>query len=200
MLTSPSYDVYIYQVDNPSKALPIPKNKGREAMVYLSFIIDHWDHLPPYILFLHGHTEAWHQLDGPMDVLIRDLQVPILQEQGYISLRCINGFACLEEYRIHPRRNESGVVDYGNEMFPQIIDGIIEVWPYIFGADEDLPETLASLCCAQFAVTRDAIQWRDKEVYVRARQWLIQTSLHDVYSGRVFEKTWAYLMTGEPIV
>lgn len=195
-----SYDIYIYQVDAPTDELPIPSNKGHEAMVYLSFIIDHWEQLPTYSIFIHGHRTSWHQLDGPMDGLIRDLQISTLQDEGYINFRCRGGFACAPINYIHPRPNASGMIDHGTEEFPQIIHGLVDAWPQIFGEDEELPESIASFCCAQFAVTREFIQARDREVYIRARDWLLNTELEDEYSGRVFEKIWAYIMTGESIV
>lgn len=200
ILTDSSYDIYIYQVDKPTEDLPLPANKGHEAMVYLSFIIDHWDNLPPHNIFIHGHQTSWHQLDGGMEGLIRDLEIPILEAEGYINFRCSGGFACLPVNYIHLRPNEKGVIDYGNEMYPQIIDGLVGAWPQIFGEEEEVPESIGSMCCAQFAVTRDFIWRREREVYVRARQWLLETELEDEQSGRVLEKIWAYLMTGESIV
>lgn len=169
-------------------------------MVYLSFIIDHWDALPPYNLFIHGHSTSWHQLDGSMSSLITNLQIPALEAEGYINFRCSGGFACDVRNYIHPRPNAEGKVDYGNEEWPEIIDGIVDAWPKIFGDEEEMPESIGSMCCAQFAVTREFIQKRDKEVYVRAREWLLETKLEDKFSGRVLEKIWAYLMTGESVV
>lgn len=135
-----------------------------------------------------------------MDSLIRDLKIPVLQEEGYINLRCSGGFACQSVNYIHPRPNILGLVDHGTEEWPQIIYGIVDAWPQIFDESEELPESIASYCCAQFAVTREFLQRRDKEVYVRARDWLLNTELEDKFSGRVFEKIWAYLITGESIV
>ena len=36
-------------------------NQGREASSYLRYIIDHYDRLPKWIAFIHGHETAWHQ-------------------------------------------------------------------------------------------------------------------------------------------
>lgn len=75
---------------------------------------------------------------------------------------------------------------------------ISEVWDTFFPG-EPLPELIASQCCAQFAVTREAILKRLKEQYLRMRQWLLDTTLVDDHSGRILEKLWAYIMTGEAV-
>lgn len=43
----------------------LPTNKGHEASIYLTFIIDYYDSLPNYTVFLHGRRYQWHT-DDPM--------------------------------------------------------------------------------------------------------------------------------------
>lgn len=38
----------------------LPINKGTEAAVYTKFIVDHYDHLPQRMIFLHAHEKAHH--------------------------------------------------------------------------------------------------------------------------------------------
>lgn len=45
----PDWYSHIYIVDNPRARLRVPENKGREAMVYLTHIIDHYSNLPPKV-------------------------------------------------------------------------------------------------------------------------------------------------------
>lgn len=56
-------------------------------MVYLTYIIEHYDSLPPYAIFVHGHKEAWHQ-EKDIVQLISSLRISALEQLGYISLRC----------------------------------------------------------------------------------------------------------------
>jgi Protein of unknown function (DUF3431) len=42
----------------PKTVIP---NQGREASSYLRYIIDHYEHLPMWVAFIHGHETAWHQ-------------------------------------------------------------------------------------------------------------------------------------------
>lgn len=53
-----------------------------------------------------------------------------------------------------------------------------------------VPDVVGVSCCAQFAVTREAVRRRPKADYVRYRDWLLHTELKDEISGRVLEYTW----------
>lgn len=163
-------------------------------MVYLSFIIDNYDSLPWSATFVHGHREAWHQEDTIVR-LLNDLNRFALSRAGYISLRCDWYPSCPAEIRpIH-----HDVVVWGPAVFrKEVEDAIAGNWRQLFPG-EPLPETIASQCCAQFAVTRQAILRRPKSHYKRIRQWLIDTLLEDDVSGRVLEKLWAYMFTGEAV-
>jgi hypothetical protein len=55
---------------------------------------------------------------------------------------------------------------------------------------EPIPPVVAVACCAQFALTREKIRERPLKDYQRYRQWLLDTSLDDQVSGRVFEYSW----------
>lgn len=51
----PDQQTAIYVVDDPSAPLHPPKNKGHEVMVYLTYIIDHYDELADVTMFMHAH-------------------------------------------------------------------------------------------------------------------------------------------------
>jgi len=192
-----SWTTYPYDVDkpdNPDPRLRLPMSKGHEAMVYLSFIIDNYDELPWSTMFVHGHMEAWHQEDIIIR-LLRDLNLNALAREGYISLRCDWYPSCPKEIR--PVDRDAVIWGPGVHR-KQLEDAIAGNWRQIF-PDEKLPRTISSQCCAQFGVTRQAILRRPKTDYERMRQWLIDTLMIDDMSGRVFEKLWAYIFTGESV-
>lgn len=163
-------------------------------MVYLTYLIENYDNLPPYAIFLHGHISAWHQHKDIRD-MIRDLQVPALQEAGYVSFRCEWNPSCPAELR--PIDHDA--IQWGDGTHvKQTEDAIANAWSDLFPG-VDIPRTISSPCCAQFAVTREAMMTRTKEDYMRLRAWLLKTRLSDTISGRVMEKLWAYMMTGEPV-
>jgi hypothetical protein len=37
-----------------------PPNKGNEASSYLQYIIENYDNLSEYTIFVHGHRNDWH--------------------------------------------------------------------------------------------------------------------------------------------
>ncbi|KAI7666387.1 hypothetical protein KC318_g6549 [Hortaea werneckii] len=162
--------------------------------VYLSFIVDNYDALPWSVIFLHGRLDAWHQEDTAVN-LIHSLNRNQLARAGYISLRCDWFPSCPAELR--PKDHDAVV--WGNVGLHEDTEkAVSQSWKQLF-PNEDLPETIAAPCCAQFAVTRQAILRRSKADFERMRQWLIETLMTDELSGRVFEKLWAYIFTGEAV-
>lgn len=63
-----------------------------------------------------------------------------------------------------------------------------------------MPERIAAPCCAQFAVSREAVRRHGLEWWVRLRKWLIETELDNRSSGRVLEYTWHLWFGMEPVL
>ncbi|KAK3065625.1 hypothetical protein LTR53_018207, partial [Teratosphaeriaceae sp. CCFEE 6253] len=191
------WTTYPFDVDNPDNEdlrLQIPMSKGHEAMVYLTWIINHYDSLPWHAVFVHGHRESWHQEDD-IAGLIKDLKRNVLARAGYTSLRCDWYPSCPAELR--PLDHDA--VPWGPGVHREEVElAIAGNWRQLFPG-EKLPPTIASPCCAQFAVTRQAVLRRPKADYERLQQWLCGTLLVDDVSGRVLEKLWAYIFTGESV-
>ncbi|MCJ1255242.1 hypothetical protein MMC24_003058 [Lignoscripta atroalba] len=63
----PEWEKNIYIADDEERRgeLRIPRNKGRESMVYLSFIIDNYNRLPNITIFIHSQRYQWHN-DDPL--------------------------------------------------------------------------------------------------------------------------------------
>jgi hypothetical protein len=45
---------------SPIQPLSMPLNRGREASVYLTYIIHHYHDLPDYVVFIHGKRYQLH--------------------------------------------------------------------------------------------------------------------------------------------
>lgn len=163
-------------------------------MMYLSYIITNYDNLPDYSIFIHGHRTSWHQ-EGDMVGIINGLRFSALEKAGYVPLRCDWYPSCPREIR--PLDGDAIVWGPGVHREDAEVE-IRNAWEEFFGAEE-IPRTIASQCCAQFAVTREAIRGRKKEDYERMRNWLVNTELIDDISGRVLEKLWAYIMTHDAV-
>lgn len=62
-----------------------------------------------------------------------------------------------------------------------------------------VPDVLAQPCCAQFALSRERILSIPKKDYIFYRDWLLETSLNDETSGRVFEYLWHVIFTEQTV-
>ena len=163
-------------------------NKGHESMAYLTYIIDNYASLPSALAFLHSHRSgffsAWHTdtpLHSNVDAL-RSLQLPLVQKNGYVNLRCNWNPGCEPAHR------------FNKHVTP-------EVWRSVFGGASMsqfsqkwnasfVPEQVGNACCAQFAVSRERVLQRPKEDYEVLRGWVIETEKSDAMSGRVLEFLW----------
>ncbi|KAH6616911.1 hypothetical protein F5144DRAFT_377219 [Chaetomium tenue] len=190
----PGWSRSVYVADDPSAEFTVPKNKGREAMVYLTHIINHYDTLPPSTIFIHAARFAWHNDDPDYDALatLHHLNLDHIQSSGYVNLRCAWVLGCPVEIRPH----QDAATDLDSigttaadgrkittkEVFKRAFE---ELMPGV-----EVPREVGVGCCSQFAVSREAVRRRSREDYVRWREWLLQTPLGDDLSGRVLEYMW----------
>lgn len=183
----------VYIPDDPLAPLTVPKNKGREAMVYLTYIIDNYDDLPDVAIFMHAHKNSWHQAglmqhDGAET--IRRLSSSRVLREGYMNLRCEWNPGCTKY--MHPGSPD---LNSKNPEEPEMAKAWAELFPTV-----RMPESLAQPCCAQFAVSRDYILAVPKQDFIFYRDWLLQTSLSDEVSGRVFEHIWQFIFTQSAVL
>lgn len=186
----PSLQTYLYIVDDQHAPLHTPMNKGNEAMVYLTYILDHYDNLPDVSIFMHPHQKAWHTpelLNHDAVEILKRLNSERVIREGYMNLRCYWDPGCPE--RVYPdktlqtseKREEIAVATAWDELFP----------------GEALPDALGAPCCAQFAVAKHRIQAIPKDHFHRYRNWLMRTTETDWTSGRVFEYVWQKIFSGQ---
>ncbi|MCJ1257846.1 hypothetical protein MMC24_005672 [Lignoscripta atroalba] len=207
----PDWRRAIYTV-NPSNTtlsspnqLITPINKGHESMAYLTYIIDHYSTLPSTIAFLHSHRSgfwhAWHT-DTPMHdnvYAMRALQLPFVQANGYVNLRCNWNPGCNKRHL----RNIHVTGQIWQEVFSGTstsrfnlsasannITGTSPADPEAMEKAIYSPPNVNVACCAQFAVSREQVLKRPVEDYIRFRRWVTETAESDAKSGRVMEFLW----------
>lgn len=81
----------IYTADDLSAPLHPPKNKGHEVMIYLSYIIDHYQNLSDVNIFMHSHRLGWHNnelLETDAVQMVGRLSAERVQREGYMNMRC----------------------------------------------------------------------------------------------------------------
>jgi Protein of unknown function (DUF3431) len=190
-----SWPNVIYTVDDLNATLHTPMNKGKEAMAYLTYVIDHYKNLPSTMVFLHSHRDgypaAWHNDNPNYDNVesVNDLNIDFIQRNGYANLRCNWSVGCPNELQLF--------------RDPPQGDRLIEhtfatVWKDIFPSN-DMPSIVATPCCAQFAVSRNQVLGRPLADYERYRNWLIGTELDSDVSGRILEYSWHIVFGREAV-
>ena len=189
----PDQELAVYVADDPSAPLHPPKNKGHEVMIYLSYIIDHYDNLPDVSIFMHAHQLAWHNdllLGSDAHQLVNRLSLPHVWRKGYVNMRCSWDPGCPDWQ--HP--GETVKNEYKQE---EVL--LAKSWSELFPLD-DIHEVLAQPCCAQFAISRERIQAKPYAQYVWYRDWMFNTQIPDSLSGRVWEYVWQYVFTGQNVL
>ncbi|GME35917.1 putative kinase-related protein [Neofusicoccum parvum] len=188
----PDWQHAVYSVDDLNATLHTPMNKGKEAMAYLTYLIESYGNYPSTVAFIHSHQDRfWHSAGMPARsnmVALKALNIDYVQQVGFTNLRCTLGPGCPAE--VQPYREDTPE----NRMYEK---SMASVWELFFGTE--CPEVIAAPCCAQFAVSRDQIMMRPVEDYVLYRQWLMETDLDDENSGRVFEYLWHVMFGREPV-
>jgi hypothetical protein len=183
----------IYVVDDRKAPLHPPKNKGNEAMVYLSYIIDHYDNLADTNIFIHAHRWAWHNNDlfnTDTAMTIRHLSDTRVTREGYMNLRCMFYPGCPAWLRLNAKEE---VEEKKEELL------VAKAWKELFPNDP-MPDILGQPCCSQFALSADRIRAIPLNEYKRLRNWLLKTKLRNSMSGRIFEYLWHYLWTGKNVL
>ncbi|KAK5654754.1 hypothetical protein OQA88_7079 [Cercophora sp. LCS_1] len=197
----PDWSHSIYVVDDPAAKLTVAKNKGREAMVYLTHIIDRYDSLAPITVFAHAARFAWHNDDPDYDALatLHNLQLDYVRSSGYVNLRCVWVLGCPGEIRPKLDALDEPYENAMRNLDPKHPPATKQVYKQSFQEllpGEDMPELVGVSCCSQFAVSWETIRRRPRGDYVRWRDWLLNTELIDDLSGRVLEYTW-HIMFGK---
>ncbi|KAK8197688.1 uncharacterized protein BKA78DRAFT_82585 [Phyllosticta capitalensis] len=183
----------IYSVDDEDAVLKTPMNKGKEAMAYLTYIIENYGNFPSTVAFVHSHQDKfWHSDGMPARsnmIALKALRTEYVQEAGFTNLRCALTPGCPAE--VQPFREHTPE----NLMYER---NMSTVWELFFPS-EPCPEIIAAPCCAQFAVSRNQIMARPIEDYLLYREWLMKTEMNDENSGRVFEYLWHIIFGQEPV-
>lgn len=182
----------VYMVDNPSSNhMHTLVNKGREALPYLTYLVEHYDNLPATVVFIHADqksvTQGWHNegRDRDMVYMLRTLNFNTIQQKGFTNLRCETSPGCPN--RIQPSR--------GNSTVERAMAG---AWKELFGRTK-VPETIGAPCCGQFAVSRAQVLKRPLADYKKYLNWLLRTPLDDDTVRGVFEYLWHVIFGQEPV-
>ncbi|KAG9748579.1 hypothetical protein KCU73_g7052, partial [Aureobasidium melanogenum] len=191
----PNWEHAVYVTDDRNAPLHTARNKGREANAYLTYIIEHYDHLPETVAFIHSHLSSWHN-DQNAAKALQLLNIDFVQKNGYANFRCHTAPGC-NPAEIQPFRNkkEQAGIDKHEAATER---AFAKAWTELFNSTA-VPEQIGVACCAQFAVSRNQILQRPLAHYVWFHSWLMETALDDATAGRVMEYTWHIIFGQEPV-
>ena len=146
------------------------------------FIYEHYNNLPQYVAFIHGHENAWHQSKNIMDVI---------NEKKWLD----KNYFSLNNYPVDTW-NSNG------EYWPTLR----KLWPVYFKDAfniEETPDRIVNDCCAQFVVSRAQILKHPRETY---KKWLDLVlfdyknyDAHDQKIAVIFEYLW-HIIFGQPVI
>ncbi|CAL3970949.1 unnamed protein product [Diplocarpon coronariae] len=193
-LKVPGMVVVPYIADDLNATHHAQQNKGHEAMMYHQYFYDFYDDLPDISILIHSQQLSWHVeqlLDQSMIFSLNHLDLREVQRRQFLNLRVTWGIGCSTNTINTTRVNEeSGGTPEQKEMQ--------EAFRANFNL-YDVPEILATPCCSQIAVTREAIRRVPRKQYEHHINWLLTTGLEDSISGRTWEHMWQYLFLGKAI-
>ncbi|CAF1442849.1 unnamed protein product [Rotaria sp. Silwood1] len=175
-----SYVVYTRSAEPLTHYHRIAINKGREAIVYLRYIVDHYSNLPSSIAFVQAHRTSWHQKD-PSDIVIalRTLQWNKYTYMPLTSIRTYNLYK-QNSFDLQERVNyELWQAVLQKELGPSPVNGTY------------------TYCCATFAVKREAILAHPTIFYSNIIDYILTSQHSDQLTGRTLEYTW-HMIFGEP--
>jgi hypothetical protein len=194
-LDIPNLNIIRYVSDAPVGPYypPVPR-KGREALIYLTYFYQFYDKLPDISIMIHPHEDPWHiegVLQQSMLFTLSHLDLEVVHRRQYANLRVDWTQACPAwiDTTKTPKTASKQEEPY---MHAALVEN--------FGmSDAEVPKIMSGPCCAQFAVTKEAVLRNPRSQYKRSMDWLVATRLSDYLSGRTWEHMWPVLFRGEAI-
>uniref|UniRef100_A0A7S2RGE5 Uncharacterized protein n=1 Tax=Mucochytrium quahogii TaxID=96639 RepID=A0A7S2RGE5_9STRA len=145
--------------------------KVNESLGWVRFLVENYDNLPKYVVFLHGHRQAWHTPPNYHQMLV------VLQPKTYILLSAY-----------HPSMWFTSIDDFEPKQGPileRLSDSLFELpFPQVF----DETGLKWHQCCGEMVVSRESIL-RNPVSFYKSLIAKIESTEHG--DDRV---AWAYIM------
>lgn len=206
-LRIPNLKIVRYVSDNMSAEYHPPVPRGREALMYQTYLHDFYDDLPDVSILIHPDERPWHtdaELWSSMLFTLSNLDLEEVVRRGYANLRVSWYQACPGWINTTKTVEESAKAEepWAAEVFLTTfaVDAAGEpVDPRDPRNVVAVPEVLGGACCSQLAVSRAAVRSRPRAHYARAARWLAETPWPDSITGRVWERLWPWLFLGRAV-
>jgi hypothetical protein len=165
------FKTLIYEKENPLNKYNVEKNKGNEASVYLKYIIDHYDNLSEYTIFLHCHDISWHHEGSIINIINNNKNI----HHTYTNL---NNFLLGNMEDLDKSNNDIGIY-FRTFIRPAVGPNLL--YPNF---------TKGVKGSAQFIVHKNNILNHSKLFYQNIYEWLMETPIDNYWNGRFLEWTW----------
>ncbi len=141
----------------------VPPNKGNEASSFLEYIINYYDTLSTYTVFVHGHRTSWHHKTNIDERINKNL----ILDKPY--------------YNINELKIDKILI--GNDEYIKMLEKICNI-------KYDRQNKHKYRAGAQFYVHKSTILRNSKESYITLYNYLMNCTLGSAISGRFFEYSW----------
>lgn len=147
----------------------LKENKGREASVYIKYIVDYYHYLHTYTIFVQDEEKSWHH-EGSIVDLVHNHKG---KKDKFFNFnkRCL---ALIEPNNLYSMMKEY-FVKY--------------LAPYIGPIEKYGDWTAGYKCCAQFVVHRDIIRKYPLKMYEDMLQYMMDGRHDEKAKGHMFEWT-----------
>lgn len=170
-LKNTQFKTIIYEKDNPASKYNVEKNKGHEATAYLKYILEHYDQLDDYTIFLHCHEFSWHHIGSIIDRINENKNI-------HHTFTNLNSFILGDMEDLDVANTDIGLY-YRSYISPAV--GPNKLYPNF---------TKGNLGCAQFIVHKNNILNHSKLFYHNIYCWLMNTNVPNYWTSRFLEWTW----------
>lgn len=188
----------------------LPLGTFRETAFMLDAIITAYNSsssLWSHLAFFHANQRSWHSL-LTNDWILRRWAAwsPSSLSLGYAGTHCRQANTAdtrdlTTRQQLHPYRyrNEDR---FKGKTTMTLSPTVPVAWKEFLGHWlGEMPDRIQGPCCAEFIVSRERVRSRPLEFYIEAKKWLTSTdTLTPLQLSYVFEYSWHYIFTGQPIV
>jgi hypothetical protein len=167
-------------------------DKGRVANAYLTWIVENYHNLPETLLFIPPKDSLENP---PLDLhtVATTLQIPFIEASGFANLRCPSqkSRTTCNDHVLEPF--------HPTHEFRTLETNITQAWASLFGKAVEVPQQIATVLGAEFAVSKVQVQRRSVEDYLKCWAWLNRTIMDDDSAGLVIEYVWHVVFGKEAI-
>jgi len=160
-------------------------NRGNEASSYLQYIVEHYDNLPEWSIFIHGNEYLHHTIHMSLkDILVNASGL----NAGRTRYFGLNAIWLNDTYSKSHAFYKSYISGFWKALKLDLL-----VKP--------LPDDMSSHrpCCSQFAVARERILAHPKQFWEYLFEYLQTGQIDSWFTSRYFEWSW-HVLFGEPWV